>query len=594
MTSHFHFDHHRREALTNRKRFSVASAFLLMIALSGFGIIVKQSSFAATSTTFDLNGYKINTSNSTTGPFSGATVRVVRSSNGAVSSSTANPYYIKGLAAGTSGSGFVVSIPSPTSYSGWSIRGSTYCLDACTNYNQQTTNYASGSSRSMAFFPGHVYNFRWIWQYLSPTTPALSGSVSGNTINLSWTASSQAGGAGIASYRVYNGATQVAGTTSRSYSTTFSCATSYAFTVKALDQYNHYSGASNAFAGTTPACAPPPATPKPAGPASTATPKPAATTVPAPSPAQIKPTTSPSTTTKPVAAAPKPGISTSAQSSTGTPDNLVPTTPEGFTAATSEGANFISLSWTMSTDASGIKGYNIERSTDRASWESLSVDISDTKFDDKTVSFNTHYYYRLTATDNAGNTSEYTLADASSPVYQQNAGSVEATLTSDDGVASVTLPADTTSSGAACSVVTSDVTPTLAKNQVVISGPYQLLCKDADGNQIQTFNRPLAWSYQFKTALKGYGAPIAASLDDAGKSVVSKSVYNKKLKTVSFSQTNGSQSLILASKKKGIPVNLIIGILLIIVLFIGVFFFVLRRRQQENYSDYIRSKYYDL
>jgi hypothetical protein len=148
--------------------------------------------------------------------------------------------------------------------------------------------------------------------------------------------------------------------------------------------------------------------------------------------------------------------------------------------------------------------------------------------------------------------------------------------------------------GADCSVIQGDAAPKLIKNQVVISGPYQLLCKDADGNQIQTFNRPLAWVYKFKTGLNGYGTPTAVSLDDSGKVAVSKSIYNKKLKTISFSQTNGSQSLILASKTKGLPVNLIIGVLFILGLFAGVFFFVLRRRQKENYSDYIRSKYYDL
>ncbi|MEO7617499.1 MAG: hypothetical protein ABIS59_01510, partial [Candidatus Saccharibacteria bacterium] len=205
-----------------------------------------------------------------------------------------------------------------------------------------------------------------------------------------------------------------------------------------------------------------------------------------------------------------------------------------------------------------------------------------------------HYFYRITATDAVGNTSDYSLADTTTAAYQPNVGSGEVKLSSDDSTASVVIPDGAIPSGADCSVTTGDAETPTTKTQVRIAGPYQLLCKDADGNAIVSFTKAITWKYVFKTQLTGYKSPIAVTVDDSGKATGAKAKFNAKSKTMTFDQAAGSQTYILASKKKPLPVNLIIGILLVLGIFGGALFFVLRRRQQSNYSEYIRSKYYDI
>ena len=132
-----------------------------------------QGAQAATSTTANLDGYKINTAGSRIGNFSTAKVTIKKVSTGAVNSSTAQPFYLNTLPATAAGDHYIVSI-SPTSVTGYTVKGLTWCLNACTGFNEVTSNFRSGSSTDFTFYAGNNYHMRWIFQPVAvPTsTPA--------------------------------------------------------------------------------------------------------------------------------------------------------------------------------------------------------------------------------------------------------------------------------------------------------------------------------------------------------------------------------------------------------------------------------------
>ena len=65
----------------------------------------------------------------------------------------------------------------------------------------------------------------------------------------------------------------------------------------------------------------------------------------------------------------------------------------------------VSLNWSAST-SHNIAGYNIYRSTDKASWQKMNVSlIASTLYSDSTVSNGSTYYYTATAVDISGSES---------------------------------------------------------------------------------------------------------------------------------------------------------------------------------------------
>jgi chitodextrinase len=89
----------------------------------------------------------------------------------------------------------------------------------------------------------------------SPSTPTgLTAVAAGPTkINLSWSASTDTGGSGLAGYYVYRGPTLVGSPTTTSYSdnTGLSPSTAYSYTVRARDNATNTSPASNTASATT-------------------------------------------------------------------------------------------------------------------------------------------------------------------------------------------------------------------------------------------------------------------------------------------------------------------------------------------------------
>ncbi|MFH0947605.1 MAG: fibronectin type III domain-containing protein [Elusimicrobiota bacterium] len=86
-----------------------------------------------------------------------------------------------------------------------------------------------------------------------------------------------------------------------------------------------------------------------------------------------------------------------------TPDRTAPATPTNF--VTNAGDEFVDISWTANTDPD-IKEYRIYRSTSGTGYMVLTtVSHPKTTYQDKGLSNNVFYYYRLTAVDIIGNES---------------------------------------------------------------------------------------------------------------------------------------------------------------------------------------------
>jgi YD repeat-containing protein len=197
-------------------------------------------------------------------------------------------------------------------------RGSTLVAQVSAPATSATDANAPPNTSSSYTVVAQCYNDRTANSYPSPTSSAVSVttppdtaapsvpsglallSASSSQISLSWNASTDAGGSGLAGYRIYRGATQIGTSSTSSYTdTTVSGSTSYSYTVAAYDGAGNLSAPSSALAVTTPDTIPP-----------------------------------------------------------SVPSNLAGT--PGFT---SSGGQIVTLSWSASTDSggSGLGGYNIYR-----------------------------------------------------------------------------------------------------------------------------------------------------------------------------------------------------------------------------------------
>jgi len=174
-----------------------------------------------------------------------------------------------------------------------------------------------------------------------PTIPSslTAAATSSTNVNLTWSASTDSGGSGLAGYKIYRGGVQILTSTTTSKSdTTVSGSTAYSYTVAAYDNAGNTSAQSSA-AGVT------------------------------------------------------------------TPDTIAPTVPTGL-AATAPTATLVNLTWTASTDTggSGLAGYRVYRG-------GTQIGITgSTTYADSTVGPSTAYSYTVAAYDNATNASAQSSA----------------------------------------------------------------------------------------------------------------------------------------------------------------------------------------
>jgi chitodextrinase len=142
--------------------------------------------------------------------------------------------YRGGSQIGTSGS---------TSYSDSTVVGSTTYSYTVAAYDAATNVSAQSAAKNVS-----------TPDVTPPSTPTnlTATAASPSRINLSWSASSDTGGSGLAGYRVYRGGTLVASPATTSYSdTNLAASTAYSYTVRAYDNATNTSGQSNTASATT-------------------------------------------------------------------------------------------------------------------------------------------------------------------------------------------------------------------------------------------------------------------------------------------------------------------------------------------------------
>ncbi|HUD11619.1 MAG TPA: ricin-type beta-trefoil lectin domain protein [Candidatus Saccharimonadia bacterium] len=277
-------------------------------------------------------------------------------------------------------------------------------------------------------------------------------------------------------------------------------------------------------------------------------------------------------------------------------DTATPDVPGGFSALASGSNAVINLSWLASSDDSGIADYELDRSLDQSNWTALSSTITATSYSDTTVSFGVHYYYRLEAIDNEGNVSDYAYADATTATFASNVGTGgSSSYTSDDNLASVTIPSGAVDSTADCSITDATGQSFGTSTQHLVGGPYALVCKDSQGNILDEFNSALTWKLNVKAKMKGLDDAEAYTTDTNGKLTLIKNGSYSSIKGVeTFTTATTNSVLVLASVAPSVPWSLIFTILILVALVAGVLVLILRQKQKLNYDEYLRSKYYNL
>jgi chitodextrinase len=202
-------------------------------------------------------------------------------------------------------------------------------------------------------------------------------------IDLTWSPSTDTGGSGLKGYNVYRGGSfvgQVLAPATAMSDTTAAPATTYTYTVAAVDNAENVSKLSSGRSAVTPACP----TPTP-----TLTSTPIPTRTPTPTPIRT-PTPTPTSTPTP-AASPSP-----------TGDGAAPSVPAGV-GAQALSCNQVSATWNPSSDSggSGLRSYDVYRNGTFV----RQVVAPSTSLTDAGLSASTVYSYAVSATDNAGNVS---------------------------------------------------------------------------------------------------------------------------------------------------------------------------------------------
>lgn len=288
--------------------------------------------------------------------------------------------------------------------------------------------------------------------------------------------------------------------------------------------------------------------------------------------------------------------STAKGGGTAKPDTAPPSVPTNFTAELNN--QVVDLSWHAATDNTGIGHYTLERSLDQATWTMLDSNLVSTNYTDTTVGYGTIYYYRLKAYDQAGNSSDFTTTQITTGAFSANSSADQPTvITSDDHIATVTIPAGATSDAAECSLIKdsnhSSALP--LKKSALVAGPYNLLCKKEDGSAITSFSSAATITIKLTTdQLKRYHNFSFWSFGSKNAWVKFKVTYNKKTKLYSFTTKSTVQFVVLGSVKKGLSAQTIILVIMFILAIGGAGYYLYQRAQKANYQEYIRKKYYNL
>lgn len=266
----------------------------------------------------------------------------------------------------------------------------------------------------------------------------------------------------------------------------------------------------------------------------------------------------------------------------GASDQERPSVPANLKAEQS-GNGGVDISWDASTDNIGVTGYTVERSTDGTNWEMLSDSVTETTYTDNTAEFNTKYSYRVSAFDSAGNYSDYAVADLTTNAFAPNVyADQDSTITSDDGIVTVNIPAGALKEDAFCEIKKDGVN-SKPKGYKLVAGAYTIECKNAQGDSITSFEKEATVIMDLKD-FKQYKKFAAYSIDGNNLSKIN-ATFNDKDKTLTFKMTEFQTFAAYGAKGS----SLWWLWLLILLLIGGLIFFIIRLRRSGGSDD----SYYD-
>jgi hypothetical protein len=280
------------------------------------------------------------------------------------------------------------------------------------------------------------------------------------------------------------------------------------------------------------------------------------------------------------------------------PDKTAPTPPNGLAASVDETTAAVQLSWRTVIDSSGIKAYQVDRSTDQHHWQTLTATAITTGYLDSSVNFNTHYFYRVRATDNAGNKSKYASTSATTPAFAANAfPDKDNTINDEFNNLAVLIPTGALSEAALCDVsANAAVLPPTIKGYKTVDGPYELTCKNAVGSLLTFVASPtVSWTTS-AAARSGVSNKLAYyGFKDGNWQNLQVSSRDNKNRT---DQVVLGDSTVFAAMGQLKHTPLLVKILLVLLILAAngalvMVFLVLRirRQKQGRYDDYIHKEY---
>jgi hypothetical protein len=279
-------------------------------------------------------------------------------------------------------------------------------------------------------------------------------------------------------------------------------------------------------------------------------------------------------------------------------DTIPPAAPQNFEATVAKGSPTVTLSWTAAVDAGGVKSYRLDRSLDRVAWKTLSDTITATQYQDTTAGYGLHYFFRLSAIDTSGNSSDWVTAEAAlDDVASAGAGSTEANYTSSDKRATALLPAGLAAGEISCTVDSLVSVKKIGTNsQPAVAGPYGLSCRTTADSIVTEYKKPVTWVVDLKGKLQGLNNPVAYAYGaDGQQTLLRDAQFDAKAETIRVSAPADRSIGILASRPRTIvSLSWIIIILTVAGVVAGIVILAMNRKKKLEYEEYIRSKYYEL
>ncbi len=287
---------------------------------------------------------------------------------------------------------------------------------------------------------------------------------------------------------------------------------------------------------------------------------------------------------------------TNNSSAPSTPDTTPPAAPTGLIANVDNEKQVVSLIWQAASDNVAVQTYQIERSLDQQNWSILTSNNTNTNYDDSSIQFGTHYFYRVAALDTSGNISGYASADVTTGSFQPNLNpDFDTNLSSSDKIAKVTIPGGAVSTAAYCTLsVSLDSLPPNFSGYKFISGPYNLECRDLNSTVITNFNKPLKLTVHLsKSAVKGVSTVTYFGHNDNNSWQILVVTSHDKKQFIDIVKLNNFRTFVVMGKQKKssfwvtiFKIFVIIAILLALTRFIARQ--ILKRRVQNQNEDYHR------